>query len=143
MTHKDEGHYSDKHSGEKIDKACADKLAQVSAKEEITCAAAHKAAQSLGVTPEQIGVQIDLLELRITECQLGLFGYAGTKKKLDPDIQIEKDLDRELDGRVIHKRISCSDCWDIAAAHKVKRLDIGSACEKKKVRVKPCQLGTF
>lgn len=144
MTHKDKGHFSDKHEGETINKAYADKLAGLSSDGIITCAAAHKVAESLNVPPEQIGIQIDLLELRITRCQLGLFGYTtNSGKKLDAGVQINDDLETELKNSVTNGHISCKMCWDIAAAAKAKRLDIGSVCEKNQIRIKPCQLGTF
>ena len=32
---------------------------------------------------------------------------------------------------------------DAAKKLKIKRLDMGSACEKKNIKIKPCQLGAF
>lgn len=143
MGHQDKGHFAAKHKGRKINKTVAEKLGTMADNNCLTCALAHQAGKTLNISPAEIGVQIDLLEYRITECQLGLFGYTGKKKKIDPDFEISPDLNDQL-GRTSHDgRISCLECWDIAALLKIKRLDLGSACEKKNIRIKPCQLGSF
>jgi hypothetical protein len=53
------------------------------------------------------------------------------------------DLNEQLDITSIDGRISCLECWTIAKKLKIKRLDMGSACEKKNIKIKPCQLGAF
>ncbi|NOX34719.1 MAG: hypothetical protein GXP56_13475, partial [Deltaproteobacteria bacterium] len=93
--------------------------------------------------PLEIGVQADLIEYRIAECQLGLFGYNDGQKIIDPGIEISPELSLELDKENQDGRISCLKCWEIAKKLKIKRLDLGSACEKKNIRIKPCQLGAF
>jgi hypothetical protein len=143
MTHQDKGHYAEKHSGKKIDEKIAGKIKALADHNNLTCAAAHSIAKDLGISPLEIGVQTDLLEFRISRCQLGLFGYSPEKKRINPDIQVSKELGDQLDKVIIENKISCSQSWEIAGALKIKRLDMGSACEKKGVRIKPCQLGAF
>lgn len=143
MGHEDKGHYAAKHKGVKIDDAIAKKLKALAEDNCLACAVAHQAGKALHTSPGDIGVQIDLLEYRIKECQLGLFGYGDPKKKIDPDIEISPDLNTRLDQTAKNGRLSCLECWNIAADLKIKRLDIGSACEKKNIRIKPCQLGAF
>lgn len=143
MGHEDKGHYSAKHKDVEINETIAEKLRSAADSANITCAFAHKLGQSLETSPSDIGVQIDLLEYRITECQLGLFGYTNGKKRLDAEIEIGTDLSGQLDKSNQEGEISCSECWNIAKRLKINRLDIGSACEKKNIRIKPCQLGAF
>ena len=143
MTHEDIGNFAGKHKDSNINPEAAAKLRSLSVNNNIACAAAHRAAAALSMSPEDIGVQIDLLELKINQCQVGLFGYADTGKKLDEDIVIDPELEKKLDEKSTHGRISCFDCWTIAAEIKTKRLTVGSACQKKEIRIKPCQLGTF
>ena len=143
MAHEDKGHYAAKHEDKEINEAIAEKIKKAAVNKEISCTSAHQIAKNMGIEPLEVGVQIDLLEFCITECQLGLFGYGDPKKKLDPDVNISFDLDRELDNNQADGRISCLDCWDMATRLKIKRLDMGSACEKKNIRIKPCQLGAF
>lgn len=143
MAHQDKGHYAAKHKGRQIDESIAKRIGDLSEGNCITCALAHKVAKELNLSPSQIGVQTDLLEYRIAECQLGLFGYKGGQKRIDPTIQIPPELDTLLNSQCTDGRISCLECWDIANRLKIKRLDMGSACEKKNIRIKPCQLGAF
>jgi hypothetical protein len=143
MTHSDKGHYSNKHQKQDPDPAYAGEINAASSNGEISCAAAHKAAGALNLSPEKTGEQIDLLEFRITQCRLGLFGHSGSGKQFNPDISIGKDLETRLTAATVQGRISCKACWEIAAALNLKKLDVGSACEKMGLRIKPCQLGTF
>ncbi|MBT3388176.1 MAG: hypothetical protein HN417_09605 [Desulfobacula sp.] len=143
MAHEDKGHYAAKHKDQKINKTITQKIQALSNDNCISCVLAHKGAKELNIPPSEIGVQIDLLEYRISECQLGLFGYTGGQKKIDPDIKIAPDLNEYLDKASKDGRISCLESWDTAKKLNTKRLDMGSACEKKNIKIKPCQLGAF
>ncbi|MEH0022239.1 MAG: hypothetical protein V6Z89_21475 [Desulfobacter sp.] len=143
MGHQDKGHYAKKHPGQTPDPGCQETL-QAAAKQGIlTCADAHRAAKTLGGAPGQIGIQADLLELRISQCQLGLFGYSPGKKNLDPDVRVSPELGEAILAAQQDGRISCKVCWEMAKTHNISRLDMGAACEKKEIRIKPCQLGAF
>ena len=143
MGHQDRGHYARKHSGETLDPKLSKTIKAEASDGLLSCASAHKAAKALGCTPGQIGIQTDLLELRISQCQLGLFGYSPDKKNLDPDIEIPANLNDAILDTQDEGRISCRQCWDMAKACKISRLEVGSACDKKEIRIKPCQLGAF
>ena len=143
MTHQDKGHFAAKHTGRQIDKTITDKIRTVAHDACITCASAHRIGKELNISPSEIGIQTDLIEYRISECQLGLFGYDDGKKRINPDIQISPELNENLEKQNKEGRISCQECWNIAKNLKIKRLDISSACEIKNIRIKPCQLGAF
>ena len=143
MTHEDKGHYANKHQGKNIDETISKRIESLADNGSVSCAAAHRIAKDLGISPSDIGVQIDLMEYRISKCQMGLFGYSPEKKRIDPEIEISKNLQGQLDKENTQEPISCSKCWEIAGRLKIKKLDIGSACEKKDIRIKPCQLGAF
>lgn len=143
MGHQDKGYFAAKHKDRRIDEIVADKIRAVADNNSITCSSAHQVAKSLNLSPAEIGVQIDLLEFKITECQLGLFGYSNGGKKINPEITISHDLDNRLEKAAVDGRLSCLSSWDIAGDLKMKRLDMGSSCEKKNIRIKPCQLGSF
>jgi hypothetical protein len=142
MGHQNKGHFAAKHEGHKMNETIADRIRATAINDAVTCAGAHRISKELNLPPSEIGIQIDLLEFKITECQLGLFGY-GNKKKIKPDIAISPDLDDKLKNAAVDGRISCLSCWDIAGQLKMKRIDLGSACEKRNIRIKPCQLGSF
>jgi len=136
--------FDQKHPNKTVDPHLARHIKALAQERSISCAAAHKAARKTGEPPEKIGEQIDLLGYRISLCQLGLFGYGSPSKKLNPEMAVPPDLDQAIHHAAEKTgRISCRQCWDIATKLTKKRLDIGSACEKKGVRIKPCQLGAF
>ncbi len=143
MGHQDRGHYARKHPEKQRDKAIAALLEEKAEDGRLNCADAHRIAKKLGVTPDQIGVQADLAELRISRCQMGLFGYYPEKKDLNPDIEISPKVDEAIEKAQTDGRISCAECWELATALAISRKDMGSVCEKKGVRIKPCQLGAF
>ncbi len=143
MTHQDKGHYAQKHLNATLNKAIADKITAASKDGVIDCASAHKIAKATGTAPDGIGVQIDLMELRITRCQLGLFGYGPQKKNLNPDVQVSDQLKADIINTQSEGSLSCSQCWELARRHKRSIPDMGSACEKIEIRIKPCQLGAF
>ena len=143
MTHEHQGRYAQKHPDKNIDPIISKKISSLADEGSLTCAAAHRTAEELGISPSEIGIQADLLELRITQCQMGLFGYGKGKKKIDPGIQVDQNLWERLEKEGKDGRISCARCWEIAREFKMKKLDVGSACEKLGLRVKPCQLGAF
>ncbi|WP_022668760.1 hypothetical protein [Desulfospira joergensenii] len=143
MTHEDQGHYARKHPGVQMDPKINQKIKLLAGKGSLTCADAHRAAGDLAVSPAEIGIQTDLMELRISQCQMGLFGHGKDHKKIDPSIEVDEALWSRLEKTGKNGRISCAECWEIALEFKMKKLDIGSACEKLGLRVKPCQLGAF
>lgn len=143
MGHQDRGHYARKHQDQDQNPEIADRIKASARQDMIECASAHRIAKATGCTPSQIGVQADLLELRIARCQMGLFGYGPKKKNLNPDVKISDALKKDILNGQKEGRISCRSCWDIARANKISRTDMGSACEKLEVRIKPCQLGAF
>ncbi|OGR27680.1 MAG: hypothetical protein A2277_06590 [Desulfobacterales bacterium RIFOXYA12_FULL_46_15] len=143
MGHQDKGHFAAKHKAHRINEVVADKIKAIADNESITCSSAHQISKAVSLSPAEIGIQIDLLEFRITECQLGLFGYCNGGKKINPEIKITPDLGDRLEKSAVDGRLSCLSCWDIATDLKMKRIDMGSSCEKMNIRIKPCQLGSF
>ena len=143
MGHEHKGGYSAKHGSIRAEDRIVKAIDNHIKDKKITCAAAHKAAQEAAASPEIVGQQIDLLEYKITHCQVGLFGYPETGKNFDNNIIIGDALDKAIEELKTENAVTCSDCWEIARQLKLKRLEVGSACEKKGVRIKPCQLGTF
>ena len=144
MTHEDAGHYGAKHpTGTVYDPDIAETLTQRAQGGRITCQAAHDTAEKFGVTPSEIGRTCDLLELRITRCQLGLFGYGPERPIVKPAESISDDLREQLERHTTGGRISCASCWLIAEKSGAEKQEISSACELLGTKVKRCQLGTF
>ena len=81
MTHEDKGKYFQKHPGQtKINDDLKQEITKAAKGNDISCAAAEKISQIKSIALSEIGRGIDLLNINIVKCQLGLFGYDGKKK---------------------------------------------------------------
>ena len=144
MTHEDAGHYAAKHpQGSQADPQIVELLKQKLVDNHISCAAAHDIAEKLSVAPALVGKNLDLMEARIGQCQMGLFGYKPEKRIVKPVKHITADLNDAIDKSLIDGRISCERCWKIAEQQGVRKIDVASACESKQIKVNVCQLGAF
>lgn len=147
MSHSDSGHYALKHRHREILPDVSSAIQARSVNGRIPCADLHALARSFNMPPEEMGVQADLIEIRLCRCILGLFGYEAekqhTKKILDPEPLMAPDLIRALREDAPEGKMSCSRCWKTAARLGIRRLHAASVCEKLGIKIKPCQLGAF
>ena len=144
MTHDDKGHYAKKHpSGRSIDQKIAGALNAGISDHKVPCATAFKIANDLEVSPEEVGFTIDSLEISITKCQLGLFGYHPDKKIVTPADSVSSTLEDAIRQALINDRLSCAAAWEIAERLGLSKMQIASACETLGVKISSCQLGAF
>ena len=143
MAHEDAGHYAAKHSGANLDEKIAAKVREKMSDNSISCGAAHTIARELDVAPSEVGVTLDLLEIRIGKCQLGLFGYGEKKRIVKPADKVEPELQKEIENSLVEGRLPCKAAWDIAEKFRMKRLALANACEKLNLKINSCQIGSF
>ena len=143
MTHEDAGHYAAKRKGFELNKEIAAWLKERASESKISCADAHAIAVKLKVTPAEVGAAIDLLEFRITKCQLGLFGY-GLKKNI-PELSgdIDPGIESAIRSLAVNKRITCESAWGIAKKYGVAKNIVTAVGESIKIKISGCQLGAF
>ena len=109
----------------------------------ISCAAAHGVAQRLACDPTDIGQALDLMEVRLSRCQLGLFGYQPEKRIVKKADQWDAGLEKEIRAALRDGCLPCSDAWAIADRRQLSRLAVANVCEALAIKVRPCQLGAF
>jgi hypothetical protein len=109
----------------------------------ISCAAAHGVAEKLALSPADIGMALDLMEVRLMRCQLGLFGYTPEKRIVKKADEWDATLEKEIRQALQDDRLSCADAWSIARRKGISRLEVANVCEALAVKVRPCQLGAF
>ena len=146
MTREKGQKYSDKHGANaQADPRATDKIRESAKDEEITCAVAHQIAKDLNLSPAEIGKAVDLLEYRISKCQLGLFGYGQgpDKKALKPKVPEDQNLEKAIREALVDEKLSCLDAWRIASRFDVPKMTVSNACEALGIKIKPCQLGAF
>ena len=144
MTHEDAGHYGAKHpAGRKLNEKTVEALQQKARDGKISCAAASLIADRLQVSMADVGATIDLLEIHLDKCQLGLFGYSPKKMIVEPAQTVSPALEAAIREALVKGRLPCRAAWEIAGQTGMTRMDISAACEKLKIKIKPCQLGAF
>jgi len=144
MSKQNAGHYAAKHPpgtrvAPSIEQAIRDRLTE----NKITCRAAHEIAATLGVSPQEVGVGIDLLEARISQCQLGLFGHGQPHEDASSPDTVPAELRADIEAAVINGRLGCAGAWRIADARDIPRARITKFCNAMKVKISKCQIGAF
>lgn len=116
-------------------------------RDQLPCAVAHYIAAELGTTPQEVGETATRLGVRITQCQLGLFGYARKGRPayriLRPADPLPDSLIQALRAAAADGRLSCAQLWQIAEQFDLSRHEAGNAADTLGLKVKPCQLGCF
>jgi len=143
MTHEDTGNYAGKRQGAALNETIAAKIKEKISEKRISCAEAHSIATELNVSPADVGTTIDLLEVRIIKCQLGLFGYGKEKNIPVLSDKINPDIESAIKSSLVNDRLPCFTAWEIAKNFKISKPMISAVCEGMKIKISPCQLGAF
>ena len=144
MAHEDKGKYFKKHPQDtKIDEDLKKEILEQVKNNSMSCKKAEEIAGELGFSLEETGKAIDVLNINITKCQLGLFGYGEIKKVVQPAKEITPELKESITSALENERISCLAAWKIAGKLNISRLKVAAACEALNIKIKPCQLGAF
>ena len=110
---------------------------------EIPCAVAFEIARTLKVNPDAVGMTADLMNFKLTKCQLGLFGYQPQKKIVKHPDRVTEDLKNAIADHLVQGRLSCRRAWEIATGLKIGKMKVSGACEAMDVKITECQLGAF
>ncbi len=145
MTHEYEGRYRTKHAPDtRVNANLARTIRQKAKGPRLTCSAAFVVARESGVSPAEVGQAADLLELKITACQLGLFGYGRERRiVVEPAQHILPELEQAIREGMVDGRLPCKEAWDIAERFGLSKMEIAAICESLGIRLSQCQLGTF
>jgi len=144
MTQEDKGHFGAKHpSGIVVAKEITEAVKKRSRQGALTCPLAFKIAGELAVLPEAVGKVMDLLEINIVKCQLGLFGYSPVRRIVQPAESVSGELEAALRSALIDGRVPCAQAFRIAGELKLAKIRVSGACEKLKIKISSCQLGAF
>lgn len=110
---------------------------------EIDCESAHTLAARLHLPPTEIGRAMDLLELRIVRCQMGLFGYTPRKRIVTPADKVAVEIEAQIRAALQDGRLPCAAAWTLADSRGMTRLELANLCEALKIKICACQLGAF
>jgi hypothetical protein len=144
MTRKQAGEYKTKHAPDhRTSAAIVAAIKENLKNDELSCAHAESIARDTRTTLAEVGTNLDLLEIRIGKCQLGLFGYNPTSKAVEPATSVSAELTAAISSNLNNERLPCAAAWAIAASLGIPRMAVATACEAMKIKIKPCQLGAF
>ena len=141
--HRTQGGFSRKHGPEAtVDTGLKEAVAQAARNGQLPCAVAFTVAKDRACPPAEVGRAADILDLRLTKCQLGLFGYEP-KPKIVTAKEPLPDLRAAIEKASTNNRITCAAIWGIAGRLDVGKRTVSGACEAMGVRIKTCQIGAF
>ncbi|MDI9569251.1 MAG: hypothetical protein QM278_00730 [Pseudomonadota bacterium] len=144
MTRKETGAFRLKHPPDRqVAPAITEAVRNRKRNNELSCAQAERIAALQQADLGEIGVALDLMEVRIGKCQLGLFGYEPASKAVTPAGAVAPGLEAAIREALANGGLSCKAAWDIAARMKIGRKKVAAACEALRVKIKACQLGAF
>lgn len=113
----------------------------------LPCNQAYAIAQMLDVDPLTVGRAANQAGIRISRCQLGLFGYGpkaeGKHKIVHPMDEVPERLAARLRAQAEGDSITCAAVWRVADGLGFSRLETSSAVEAMGLKVSRCQLGCF
>ena len=113
----------------------------------LPCNQAFAIAHILGVEPLTVGMTANDADMRISNCQLGLFGYGPKAEGKHKIVHAMEDVPQRLAARLRAeaegKEITCAAVWRVADGLGFKRLEASSAVEAMGLKVSHCQLGCF
>jgi len=114
---------------------------------QLPCTMAHVIAYELDVQPLQVGQTANQMEVAVSLCQLGCFGYGpkaeGKSKILRPMAKKDEKLMDRLRSTAVEGKIPCLKLWQIAAEFGLERLAVSNTAETLGSKIGPCQLGCF
>ena len=113
----------------------------------LPCNRAFAIAQIMEEEPVTVGLVANETGIRISRCQLGLFGYGpkaeGKHKIVHPMEDVPERLAARLRAAADGEDIPCDAIWKVADGLGYKRIEASSAVEAMGLRVSRCQLACF
>ncbi len=111
----------------------------------LTCREAFHLATDLGEEPRFVREAADRCDVRISECQLGLFGRrkAPNQESELPAPESHPEPLMLAMASLTTDRMTCAEAWNLAAHSGSDRLTTGGALERAGIHIADCQLGCF
>ncbi|MBI4864355.1 MAG: serine/threonine protein kinase, partial [Candidatus Riflebacteria bacterium] len=80
----------------------------------MSCHDAEDLALALTKTMYEVGTVLDLMEIQILKCQLGLFGYHPRPRIITPAQKIDPPVEEAVRARLVNGRLPCQAAWELA-----------------------------
>jgi len=114
---------------------------------QLPCASAWKIAERMGVERITVGETADQLDIKVSHCQLGLFGYGpkslGQHKIVKPAHDADPALAEAIRSVAEDGKVTCAQLFEIAERLEKPPMSISAQVEALGVKIVHCQLGCF
>jgi hypothetical protein len=120
----------------------ADILKEKAVDSKISCSKIFEIVNDYTFFPDIVGIAMNQQKIKITHCQLGLFGYPEGKKIAKVE-SVPEILEDKIYYYMEDDKLPCIAAWDIASELKITKLEVTAACEKLGIKIGYCQLGAF
>ena len=109
----------------------------------VACPSAWKTAKEIGVSRLDVGVMIDKLGLRVTDCQLGCFSVSKTPHTGPATEPIDEEVAHRVE--VLHEQgeLTCPNLFALAGELNAKPRSVADAANVRGYKLGKCQLGCF
>ena len=111
-------------------------LTNLDASGALSCVKAFKVAKLIGMEPKNIAQIAKDMNIKITNCELGVFG------KLEFN-DMNEDIYDILKKRSNNSKIECEVAWKIAQEKGQAINQVGSTIKNSNLKVSKCQIGCF
>lgn len=123
-------------------KDIAEILKAAATENKIACARIFEIIKDNSFFPDIAGIAMNENKIKITVCQLGLFGHSNGKN-IPACEKISEKLEDIIYENLESGKLPCPAAWNIAEKMKMKKMDVAAACEKMGIKINKCQLGAF
>ena len=110
----------------------------------LPCARAFTIAKKMGIEPIDVGNLATEESIKISHCQLGLFGYHEGERPVERmKDRVTDELRLAVTARLMDGQLPCEVAWQIASDLKIPKMHVSAAAENLHIRIRACQLGCF
>jgi hypothetical protein len=117
-------------------------MQNASVDDRISCAKVFEVIKEYTFFPDIAGFTLTHNKIKLTHCQLGLFGYPEGKNIPECE-SVSEELEDKIFSGIEDEKLPCAAAWNIAAELNIKKIDVTAACEKLGIKINKCQLGAF
>lgn len=109
----------------------------------VPCPSAWRIAQEQGVSRLDVGVRIDKLGLRVSDCQLGCFQVGKTSRLGTAPEPADPELARRAEALYEQGELTCANVFALAGELEAAPRTVADAANARGYKLRQCQLGCF
>jgi len=109
----------------------------------IPCKSAWEIAGESGLSKRDMGSELNNMEIRCYDCQLGAFGAEKATHQELEGREVNRTIADKIEASVIDGRLPCAVAFKIAETLQVVPREVGDTATQTKIKFNKCQLGFF